>query len=243
MEISGNLEINAITLNTISRTSNSEISNPIYFLDKALYNLRSYKVKNITIPLSIYTIDSRNNKLLVQEDTDEPVEITLTPQNYTATQFASELKTKMDAITTKVYTITYNSQTNKFTITVDTGDFAFLDVPNNCYYEMGLTSDQLNVSDDTITSGKPADLSGLKVISVVCPSFSSNYTQNNYNIIASATINERSGDIASFNDNSFDYINIRENTINSLQFILIDERGRRLSVSNDWILTILFQTE
>ena len=241
MDTSGNLEINAITLNTIDRTNNSSISSPIYILDKPLYNLRAYKLKNLTIPLTVYNIDSRNNKLLVKEDGNSAVIVTLEPQNYTISQLQTQLKTKLDTISSKVYTITYDTQLSKISISVNNGTFTFLQTNDNCYYELGIRA--LNIAYSNYVSETQIDLSGLKVISIVCPSFSSNYTQSNYNIIASATVNERLGDIASFTDNSFDYINIRENSVSSLQFILIDERGRRLTINNDWILTILFQTE
>lgn len=245
MNLNPNYELNAITLNTVNRITNSDISSPIYFVDKTLYNVRGFKVKNITIPLTVYTIDSRNNKLYLQETAGITSIVTLTSQNYTASQIATELASKLSAASQggKTYTVTYNSQTNKLTISASSGTFAFVDGDDNANYELGITSSDLGVFASSLTPSTPIDLSGVKCLSVVCPSFSSRYSIDNYNVIASATINERVGDIASYSDNSSDYITTQENSISSLAFFLVDERGRRLTLNKDWLLTLYVLTE
>jgi hypothetical protein len=240
----GELELNAITLNTIDRITNSTIDQPIYQLDKPLYNVKSYKVKNITIPLNTYNIDSRNNRFYFIDDADQSQTYTviLTEQQYTASQLATELKSKMDAVSAYTFTVTFNSQTNKFTFACS-GTFLFVPYfEKDIYYELGLTSADMGTFQSTITPSNVIDLSGVKVVSVVCSSFTTNYKQGNYNIIASASVTEKTGDIVTFTDNSNDYININENSISQLQFILLDERGRKITVTKDWILTLYVYT-
>ena len=235
------IELNAVTLNTIHRTTNSTISNPIYYLEKPLYNVKGFKVKNLTIPLSVYNIDSRNNKLYVLISAVTYV-VSLTEQNYTASQLATEIATKMSTATSTTFTVTFGAQTNKYTIANSTA-FQLVDGADNCYYEIGVTSSDLNNETTSLTPSSPIDLSGVKALSVVCPSFSTNYTQSNYNIIATAVVTERLGDIASYTDYSNDYISIRENSISSIQLILIDERGRKINANKDWLITIMIMTE
>ena len=237
-----NTEINAITLNTQQRTQNSSFSNPIYFLDKTLYNVKGFKVKHVLIPLSVYNIDARNNKLYVQMTAGDTIPVILTEQNYTASQLATEIATKLSSATSTTFTVSFSAQTNKYTLT-NSSSFIFVDGESNCYYEIGLTSGDLGVATTSLTPSTIVDLSGVKALSVVCPSFTTNYTQNNYNIVATAITTSRLGDIAVYNDFSNDYISCRENSISSLQFILIDERGRKLNINKDWLITIMILTE
>lgn len=82
----------------------------------------AFKVISAEIPFSYYVFNTRNNVFTLDESADGPRQITITPGNYTSSQMITELNTQFAAgIVTAVYTVTYSSITQKFTITSDGG--------------------------------------------------------------------------------------------------------------------------
>ena len=74
-----------------------------------------------------YEITSQNNKIGFSESAGF-VELTAELDNgiYTPTDLAAELKTQMDAVGTRTYTVTFNRSTRTFTITANTGTIRLL---------------------------------------------------------------------------------------------------------------------
>jgi hypothetical protein len=68
-------------------------------------------IKAVQIPYSFYSINSSNNYILINATT-----ITITSGNYTATSLIPELISKIDTALGGTTTITYSTQTLKFTI-------------------------------------------------------------------------------------------------------------------------------
>ncbi len=68
-------------------------------------------IKAVQIPFSFYAINANNNYMIINATT-----VTITSGNYTATSLIPELISKIDAAIGGVSTITYSTQTLKFTI-------------------------------------------------------------------------------------------------------------------------------
>jgi hypothetical protein len=82
-----------------------------------------YKVKELILVNSIYSVNNSNNKIYFAESSTD---YTATIQNgtYSSSQLAVALKECLDLAGELVYTITYNENTNKYKFTAN-GDFGF----------------------------------------------------------------------------------------------------------------------
>lgn len=65
------------------------------------------KFQNALIPLSMYNINTSNNSLTFNDGVQRTA--TLTPGMYTINQLCTEIKTQMDAISTLVFAVNFNS--------------------------------------------------------------------------------------------------------------------------------------
>lgn len=80
----------------------------------------SLSVESITFFNLEYGVNSTNNTLTFRENSDDGTDysVTITPGNYSATEFVTVLKNAMDAIGANTYTVSYSSTTGKINITV-----------------------------------------------------------------------------------------------------------------------------
>lgn len=89
---------------------------------RTLTNVVALKVISVEIPFSYYIFNDLNNTFTLTESTSGASVITITPGNYTSSQMITELNAQfITGGATAVYTVTYSSITNKFTITSDGG--------------------------------------------------------------------------------------------------------------------------
>lgn len=72
-----------------------------------------------------YEIDLENNKIDIDEGSGE-LTATLTIGTYSPEGLATEIKTQLDAVGTKEYTVTFNRTNRKYTIACDAGTFDIL---------------------------------------------------------------------------------------------------------------------
>jgi hypothetical protein len=240
------LETSLITLNTINKLDNSTISAPAWFLNAPLVNAVGFKVKSAVIPLAVYPIDSRNNKMYFYEGATLRT-ITLTSENYTGTQLATELQTQLSSGVSNTYTVSYNSQKNNITFNMTGGSaFKMTSGSSCCNYEVGITSNDMNSTIATtgasLVLSNQIDVSGVKNVFLCSSSFSTKYTQSGYTILASIPTTTLSGNVSTYTDNSNDYITINEKYINQLNIVCFDERMRPLTLQKDYLLTLAFQT-
>jgi len=235
-------EYSCISLNSMDRKYNSSLSNPIFITDN-ITNITGYKLKNFVCALTSFNIDSHNNKFLI-EFAGNDYTLTITPTNYTTTTLFNVFDSFLFSVFgSGNYGIAYNSSTYKWNITSSVGNFIIKPVANNCYYELGISDSQLSVATNNLLSANNGDLSGIKLLSIVCPSFQTKYkTENNYNIIGNCVIDETLGTVISYIDNSNDYISTNVSSLNTLSFLFLDERQRIVNIKNDYVLTIMFQT-
>ncbi len=165
------MEITSINLNT--RFANNYgvsgyLSEPIWYLPQAIGDITAVKLKNFTCPLSVYTVDSRNNILTFVEssNTASNLSITLPSSNYNGVSIASQLQSSMNSTGSYVYSVNYNtSGSNTLSISTTGGSFSFSTCGNALYYELGLEN-----ALDSFTSSKTTetiDLSGVNAIHLV----------------------------------------------------------------------------
>ena len=97
---------------------------PLFRLPRPLSNIAAMKILEVQIPFSYYVIDTKNNTFTLTESAGGGAQtVTLTPGNYTTTTMAVELKTRLEAASTNVYTYTVaiNSSTGKYTVSNSSG--------------------------------------------------------------------------------------------------------------------------
>ena len=233
-------EIRSFQFNTVFRNSSSTLSSPSFIVPQT-FTAKAFKVKNCLIPLSIYSIGTRNNKIYFREQSSDATLRTasLTNGYYNSSNILTEIKSKLDSTGTQSYTVVYSELTNKITITAS-ANFKFESGNSHCLYELGLES---NTSYSTSQLAvNQLDLSGLKAISIVSNIDGIKIVNNQFKVLTSIFLEEDSLAISTYEDNSADYISINQN-INELTFRLVDERNREITVDKDFVLTINFLVE
>lgn len=238
-------EIRSICLNSQFRSSGL-LQNPSFVMGgDTLSNIVALKLKNACIPLTFYTIDDRNNKIYFAEDVggSETLIGTIPDGHYTSSTFPAAIKAAMDAVGSNTYTVSFATLTSLLTITSSDTDFKFLDGVDNCNYEMGLVSDDLNSFAASIIPSEVIDLSGVKVINLVSNIKAVKVVGQNYNILASIICEEETGSISQFQDDSSDYILSYIENLDTIDLSFYDERMRKLIPRKDYSISIYFLTK
>ena len=91
-------------------------------------HVRSFSLKLFQCPYTFYPVNSNNNKIVIRKNGDtQDRTATLTPGEYSLSQFKIELKTQLDALAgpAQTYTITDNVNTHKLTITQNSSSFIY----------------------------------------------------------------------------------------------------------------------
>jgi hypothetical protein len=231
-------EIKSLHFNTAFRNSGS-LSNPSFILNEPVNNLVAVKVKNCVMPLAYYTFDNHNNKLYLVEDTDPVVEVSILKGNYSSSTISAALKTALELSGALTYTVSYSSLTNKINITSAT-QFKFLSGNSDAYYELGITTTDLNAFSVDFTPSEVIDLSGPKIVHLVSNVGITKCVNQNYNILCSVITEEDNLSISSYEDNSSDYINVRNQQLTDFQISVYDDRLRALTPHKDFNLTVYF---
>lgn len=228
-------------------SNNSSTSNPFFYLQSPIVLADSYCVSNCIGVNTTYNIDSRNNTLSFLESISPGTNRTaiLLVGNYTITSFLTELSTALTAAGTQAYTLTAPTLTDLITITAPTRTFKITNslTGTDCLYESGLSvSSVYALSQTGLVS---YDLSGLKIINIVCSSLGTGNTvtvNKNANIILSIPIYAAYLSPTYYNP-PLNFISSQIAEINSFEFYLMDERYRTLTITKDRTLTILFKND
>jgi hypothetical protein len=137
-------------VNSKDRTATSTSSSDFTIKLSRTYNdVKSVRLVAYQMSNTLYTINSSNDKLIwMEKEGIDPWELcvaSLTHKNYTASQLATEIQSKMigSSYYLKTYTVTYDPQTLKYTTTMvapllgDSFYFYFSHDTNSCAVEMG----------------------------------------------------------------------------------------------------------
>ena len=231
----------ALTFNTIFSNNNNR-STPNFYCEKPIENAQGYSVQSFYGINNFYNIDFRNNLFCFNEsDSVGTVRSFILPDgNYTISTFMTALKTGLDLSGSVVYTVSNNTLTNIITITASKS-FKILPIPNNCYYEGGFdVSTSFSISQ---TASSTFDLSGVKILNIVCASFNtgnSTFVNKPLNVIASIPIETPYLGVVNYQPN-IAFIDTEIHNVSAFEFQIYDERLRKLNINNDYQLTLLFE--
>lgn len=235
--------------------STTNHTNFTYNLDREVSRVSEIKIGSIHIPFSFYAINENNNVLYLNASSS-----TIAAGNYTISTLTAALTTAMDAIFGATSTVTYNSTTNKFTLTHSSTSFTVdTSSANNIAYIIGF--EESGASSTTQISDSVVDISGPKHLvlkssiltqftaekNVTASGLSSIYTSNtgvSDNILHTMPINAMPSGINL--DVSMQSNFIRMNTLmkfqNNIDFRIEDDEGNLLDLNGkEWSIKLFFR--
>lgn len=197
---------------------------------------------SFTFNNEIYNVTSNNNILPYYESSLTNIE--LTKQYVNGDDLASDIQTKINAISGGTAAVTYSSATGKFTITNTTAfSLKFGDNTNNtCNNLLGFnqtnTTSATSVTSDNIAYLSPYQRIMIKISGDNITSIS-DQDYGDYSFII--TTNANFGDIAQYisKENDIREQRIYVNNVKHVKITFYDENGNLLSLNN-WCL-VLFQ--
>lgn len=230
-----------ITLSTCDATAQSD--------DGAYYQLSipsekfGSTLENSTVTLyyttfmNLHDIVNQYNKFFFfSEDGGATVTATLVEGFYDANTLATQLQTQLNAVSAfgAIYTVTFSSVTNKYTIAVGGGHtMAIIPGTFNIYYETGMTADSI-ARTSQVSPGK-VDVSGPKVLHVLITPI---YTRNVVSLptiqsLFTVPLTAGFGKQELFVPNVPVYELITSTNLKEMQITLYDEFGKRFSMPSN----------
>ena len=222
-------------------------------------------VHNMTLPHVFYNMKGYNFSVSILPNTDGiPVStfpVTLPTQNYTAPLLASTLSTLLSNYASLVYGLTanfwvmsYDSNTNYFTLTCDAVvPFQINYVANNCYYELGAKKLAANVSTLTNTDlgsclfPNAADLSGTNGVYVNLVGYNTNQRPSysglqQSNILCRIPIDTPFGAVQIYSPDNIQFAAIPNAAFSAISITLTDDEGKILNMQGcDYTMTLEFK--
>ena len=182
-------------------------------------------LKNVIIPNTVYPVNSNYNTVVFEEDgsaTDIPC--TLTPGTYTASEMATELKTRMDAAGSNTYTVTYDANTFKLTIATSGTSLRFTS-DTTAHRILGLDT-SVSTFASSVTSAYPIRLDGTQFVDIITSIPSSNILSDSRPVFARIPVTGGFGEIVFYeHPDSQDWLPFRPDNIISLDIRLVDDQG------------------
>lgn len=88
----------------------------VWFLNKQISNIRQYNLADYYIPNSSYNVNDYNKTIYINYGGTNYI-VNMTPSNYNTTQLCTHITTLLNSNVANVFTVSYNTQTNKITFT------------------------------------------------------------------------------------------------------------------------------
>ena len=202
----------------------------------------SCSVTNFTCPNSFYQINSTNNILkMTLSNINYTLTYTIPQGNYNEINFISTLTSLLPS----GFTITFNTITNKFTITHSSLDFT-LYKSSTIYAVMGFTNAQDYTSTSlTLTLPYPVNFSGLNSINIhfanVMFRSLDSLTSSCCCIVATAPVNASPGGVIYYNQTTRNAFEVKEDVLDFIQINLRDDLGNFIDLNNGhYNLTLIF---
>ncbi|MEN9909279.1 MAG: hypothetical protein RLZZ540_2428 [Bacteroidota bacterium] len=236
-------KITSIVLNSMFRNSGS-ISDAQYVLQPAMNDVDSFKLKSVTIPLSIPVIDSRNNKLYIREGTNGSLlTATLPSSNYTGIALAPALTSAVNSVLSNTTgSFVYNTGSNTLSYSGPSINFSTNgNLQNMCYYECGLLS-RVNSWNTSFTTSN-IDVSGVSILNIISNFGTQLLNNKNINVLGSIALEESNLSVSSFIDDSADYIKPNTNSLSEISIKFTDNRFRPISVDQDYQITLNLKSD
>ena len=200
-----------------------------------------YRLHSFTFTNDIYNVTNNNNILPYQEGASYYA-LELTNQYGNGNDIATDIASKINAVTAGTATVVYSAVTGKFTISNTTNFYLkFGDVTTNtCEKLLGFS--QTNTSDNTsATSDKIADLVSFKHIYIkidedkIQAVRNHNYKENSFIIQANSSFGDKCCYMSKNNDIEPQLIRF-SNPIKRLTINFYDELNSSITINN-WVLT------
>jgi len=221
-----------------------------------LDDIKKIRLLNVLIPNTVYNINSNNNTFLWEESAGGgQISSTLTNGSYSAQTFATMLKTVMDADSnnSQSYTISYNIDTGKYTISSSANFSLYFSQMNSTIAKMmGFASTSDQTGSSSYTSTNVCNFSFSDFISIKITQFEDNMKKNIYggSIYYDHTFiipnNTNFSDIISYHNDVDDENEIVFNISKSFKFLNIslrDENNNILDLNgNDWWFSLLCES-
>lgn len=104
-----------------SRTHSFNSNNFRWEFRRPLKDVVAIELVSGSIPADLYNVTPDWNNFIFAEGTGAKIKVTLTPGQYTATEAATELQTRLNAVASvSTYTVAYSATTKRLTITGST---------------------------------------------------------------------------------------------------------------------------
>lgn len=172
------MNVKRVLLDTRDKQTGSTTNEPVFSLDvqSQLNGPYGFALKSAVIPNLVYPVNSSNNTFVFAEGGGSNITSTLTAQNYTGTQLASELQTVLNADGGLVYTVSYDSQTGKLTIapSSSTVQFKTTNTAFTASFVLGFDDTTDTADASSITSDYPVRLDGSMYIDIELSGMSPN---------------------------------------------------------------------
>ena len=193
-------------------------------------------VKDAQIPVSFTNVNDNTNTF-IYTISGVTTTFTLANGNYTANTLRDALNTGLSGI----FTFTYDSTKNKFTITHASSDF-IIESSSGLIRILGFTVIDHTSSSNTITSDSVVDLSGLGGIFIQTNFLTSSQdskTKNLTSILQKIPINQTGNGIVFYTNKNGYKTQIFEKSVNEIHIKLLDEDQNILNMNNArWRITL-----
>jgi hypothetical protein len=198
-------------------------------------------VRKATIPYTVYTINSNNNKLYWVDSDSTVITTTLTVGNYNESDLATLITTAMNAdkSSANTYTVTVSNTTAKYTFTNNTSNFQLTTTNNTSavWKTLGFNTTSNKTGSTTYTSDKVFNLQPLNTIYICSNMADGNNARvrgGDFPIICSIPISDNFGDIVTY-INDFDDVIPLNNIASSLTLRLYDNNLNIIDLNgSDW---------
>ena len=113
-----------IFVDSSDRNSGDTINDFSIDLSDSKYDtINAIEIKKVDMVKSFYNIDDTNNQIYFLDTGVTATTSTITNQDYTEAQLATEVQTQMNADGDGTYTVTFGSQTGKMTLAIGSGNY------------------------------------------------------------------------------------------------------------------------
>ena len=188
--------------------------------------------------MSIFNNNNLQIRLFNSTGYSQDQSINISYGNHNINTLLSELKSQLSPS----FTITFNSITNKITITNSTYDFVIL-LNSSCLDLIGFSSlSDIYSSNKTLTSNTNVNLQSVQCICIRSNMQTNSITsgnQNNVSTLASIAISNQPFTTIAFINQSNHKINLYNNNLNTISIKLLDQNGNIVDLNGlHWSMTL-----
>jgi hypothetical protein len=229
--------------NTVLSSSSTDF---VILLPIPINNITCVELLSVTLPNTIYKIQSYNNTFYWStDDGTNQFNIMIPYGAYTIYNLLLYIQNQMNSTDpNNNYTLTYDSTTFKVTISSDNDFNMNFALPNTCCKELGFNN--TNTSFNTAITGSNAIqlYQPLSIFIVIKELGGNNFTTSKFQYTFKVPLTVLSSGIIEFDTNSFfkQVVNLNR-TVNFNQFNiqLVDNQGRLIDLNGaDWELVLKF---